>query len=75
VGERRDAYKFVVEKPQGKRPLGRSRRRWDYNINTGVKTIVWNGVDCIDLSEVRICGRLSGTRPYALVFLKILGMY
>jgi hypothetical protein len=62
VGDRRDAYKVIVEKPQGKRPIGRSRRRWNYNINAGVKEIFWKGVDCIDLSEEQICGRLSRTR-------------
>jgi hypothetical protein len=32
VGERRGVYKVFVGKPEGKRPLGRSRRRWEYNI-------------------------------------------
>jgi hypothetical protein len=61
-GERGGACRVVVEKPQGKSPLGRPRRRWDYNINVGVKEIVWKGVDCIGLSEVQICDRLSRTR-------------
>jgi len=62
VGKRRGACGVVVEKPQEKRPLGSSRRRWDYNINAGVKEIVQEGVNCIDLSEVQICGRLLGAR-------------
>jgi len=32
MGERRDVYRVVVEKPEGKRPLGRPRRRWEDNI-------------------------------------------
>ena len=32
VGERRGVYRFSVEKPEGKSPLGRSRRKWEYNI-------------------------------------------
>jgi hypothetical protein len=32
MGERRVVYRVLVEKPEGKRPLGRPRRRWDDNI-------------------------------------------
>jgi hypothetical protein len=32
-GKRRDAYRVLVRKPEGKRPLGRPRRRWENNIN------------------------------------------
>ena len=32
MGERRGVYRVLVRKPDGKRPLGRSRHRWDYNI-------------------------------------------
>ena len=32
VGKRRDVYRVLVGKPEGKRPLGRSRRRWEDNI-------------------------------------------
>jgi hypothetical protein len=32
VGEKRNAYRLLVEKPEGKRPLGRPRRRWVDNI-------------------------------------------
>jgi len=33
MGERRDVYRVLVGKPEGKRPLGRPRRRWQCNIN------------------------------------------
>jgi hypothetical protein len=33
IGERRDVYRLLVGKPEGKRPLGRPRRRWEDNIN------------------------------------------
>jgi hypothetical protein len=37
-GERRHAFRgFLVEKPEGKRPLGRPRRRWEYNIKTYIE--------------------------------------
>jgi hypothetical protein len=34
MGERRDVYRVLVGKPEGKRPLGRPRRRWENNIRT-----------------------------------------
>jgi len=44
-GEKRKARRLVVEKSEGKRPLGRPRRRWNNNIETGLKEIGWEGVD------------------------------
>jgi hypothetical protein len=43
--EKRNAYRMLVGKPEGKRPLGRPRRRWVDNINIDLKEIGWNGVD------------------------------
>ena len=37
-------------KPEGKRPLGRPRRRWDDNINTDLKEVGCGGVDLIELA-------------------------
>jgi hypothetical protein len=34
MGEKRNAYRILVENPEGKRPLGRPRRRWVYNVKT-----------------------------------------
>jgi hypothetical protein len=50
-GEWRGALRVVVGKPEGKRPLGRPRRRWEDNINIHFKKIVWEGVDWIDLAR------------------------
>jgi hypothetical protein len=50
MGERRGAYRALVEKPVGRRPLGRSRRRWGYNIKMEVG---WEGADSIDLAQDR----------------------
>jgi hypothetical protein len=39
MGETRNAYKILVGKPEGKRPLGRTRRRWVDNIKMGLREI------------------------------------
>jgi hypothetical protein len=39
-----------VGKPEGKKPLGRPRRRWEDNIETDLKAVGW-GVDFIDLTQ------------------------
>jgi hypothetical protein len=36
-GETRNVYKVLVGKPEGKRSLGRHRRRWEYNIETNLR--------------------------------------
>jgi hypothetical protein len=53
MGETRNAYRILVEKPEGKRPLGRPRRRWVDNIKTDIREIGWDSMDCIDLAQVR----------------------
>jgi hypothetical protein len=47
------AYSILVGKPEGKTLLGSSRGRWEYNIKMNDTEIVWEGVDWIDLVEVR----------------------
>jgi hypothetical protein len=42
-----------VGKPEGKRPLGRPRRRWENNIRMDLKEIGWGGMDWIDLAQDR----------------------
>jgi hypothetical protein len=51
MGETRIAYRILVGKPEGKRPLGRSRRRWVGNIKIDLREIGWDGVDWIDLAQ------------------------
>jgi hypothetical protein len=49
----RNAYKILAEKPEGKRPLGRPRRRWEDNIKVDLREIGIEGVDWIELAHDR----------------------
>jgi hypothetical protein len=53
MGEKRNAYRKLVEKPEGKRPQGRPRRRIVDNIKMDLREIGWDGVDWIDLAQDR----------------------
>jgi hypothetical protein len=53
VGEKRNAYRLLVGKPEGKRPLGRPRRRWMDNIRIDVGEVGWGDVDWIGLAKDR----------------------
>jgi hypothetical protein len=44
-GEKRNAYRILVGKPEGKRPPGRPRRRWVGNIKMDLREIGWDGMD------------------------------
>jgi hypothetical protein len=52
-GEKRNAYRILVENPEGKRPLGRPRGRWVDNIKIDLREIGWDGMDWIDLAQDR----------------------
>jgi hypothetical protein len=43
--KKRNAYRFLVGKPEGKRPLGRPRRRWEYNVKMNLREIGWDAMD------------------------------
>jgi len=51
--ESRGVYRILVGKPEGKRPLGRPRRRWDDNIEMDLKEVGCEGMDSIELAQDR----------------------
>jgi hypothetical protein len=54
MGATRNAYRILVGKPEGKRPLGRPRRtRWVDNIKMDLREIGWDGVELFELAQDR----------------------
>jgi hypothetical protein len=53
MGERRGAYRALVGKPEGRRPLGRPRRIWEDNIKMDLREVGWGGMDWINLAQDR----------------------
>jgi hypothetical protein len=53
MGEGRNLYRVLVGKPEGKRPLERPRRRWEYGITVDLREIGCGGVEWIELAQVR----------------------
>jgi hypothetical protein len=53
MGEKRNAYRLLVGKPEGRRPLGRPRRRWLDNIRMDLVEVGWGDVDWIGLVQDR----------------------
>jgi hypothetical protein len=53
MGEKRNAYRILVGKPDGKRQLERPRSRWVDNIKLDLREIGWDGVDWIDMAQDR----------------------
>jgi len=53
MGDWRGVYRVLVGKPEGKRPLGRPRRRWEDNIKMDLQGVECGSMDWIDLAQDR----------------------
>jgi hypothetical protein len=53
MGEERNVYRVLMGKPEGKRPLGRTRHRWEDGIRMDLREIGWGSVDWIHLAQDR----------------------
>jgi hypothetical protein len=53
MGEGRGVYRVLVGKPEGKRPLGRPRHRWEDNIKMDLQEVGCGGMDWIELAQDR----------------------
>jgi len=53
MGDRRDVCRALVRKPEGKRPLGRPRRRWEDNIKMDIQEVGCGGMDWTDVTQDR----------------------
>jgi hypothetical protein len=53
VWGRGEVIKVLVGKPDGKRSLGRPRRRWEDNIKKDLQEVGWGGIDWMELSQNR----------------------
>ena len=51
MGEKRDVYRVLVGKPEGKRSFGILRRRWENNIKMDLQAVGCEGVDWIELAQ------------------------
>jgi hypothetical protein len=58
MGEGRGVYRVLVERPEGKRPLGRPRRRWEDNIKMDLREIGIDGANWIRLAQDRVQWRV-----------------
>jgi hypothetical protein len=53
IAARRDVYRILMEKPEGRRSLERLRHRWEDNIKMDLQEMICGSIDWIDLAEVR----------------------
>ena len=53
IGEKRGVYRVLLGKPEGKRVLGRPKRRWEDNIKTDLQEVGFWGMDWIELDQDR----------------------
>jgi hypothetical protein len=54
IGQKTNAYRIFVRKPEGKRPLGKPRRKWEDNTKKDVREIRWDDMEWIDLAQDKV---------------------
>jgi hypothetical protein len=52
-GGERGVYRVLVGKPEGRRPLGKPRRKWEDNMRMDIQEVGWGAVDWIDMAQDR----------------------
>jgi hypothetical protein len=62
MGERRSVYRGLVGKPEGRRPLGKPRHRWEDNIRMNLREVGCGYVDSMELAQDRTGGVRLGVR-------------
>jgi hypothetical protein len=72
-GEKRNEYRILVGKPEGKRSLGTPSRKWVDTIKMDLREKGWGGMDCIDLAQDRDQWRSLVNMVMKLRFHKMLG--
>jgi hypothetical protein len=53
MAEERNVYRVLIGKPEGKRPLGRPRRGWEFGIRMDLREICWGSVEWMQLAQDR----------------------
>jgi hypothetical protein len=53
MGEKRGAYRILMGRPEGRRPLGRPRHRWEDNIKMDLQEVGWGDMDWIEVVQDR----------------------
>jgi hypothetical protein len=75
MGEKRIAYRLLVGKPEGRRPLGSPRRRWLDNIRMDLVEVGWGDVDWIGLAQDMDRWRAVVNSVFNFGFHEVLGNY
>jgi hypothetical protein len=73
MGEKRNVYRLLVGKPEGKRPLGKPRCRWVDNIRIYLEEVGWGDGDWIGLTQDRHRWRTLVNSALNLIVLQMLG--
>jgi hypothetical protein len=75
LGEGRVIYWVFVGRPEGKRPLGRPRRRWEYNIKLDLRDIGIDGANWIQMAQDKVQWRIFVNMVMNLRFHKESGIF